>query len=207
MSARILIVGRDAVTRTTLKRLLAPQAAAIAEAADVGEAVVEARLQQPHVVVMDGSHTKADEAVRALLMEIPETKALIVSNAGDPTSVRAAFAAGASGYVLGAEDESAVVAAVRTLINGDGYVEPELGARVIAAEARPPSVGVDPLTRRQRQVLRLLALGHTNQEIAQELALSVRTVETHRAQLMRKLQISSRAGLVRYAMERRLLTD
>lgn len=207
MSARILIVGRDAVTRTTLKRLLAPQAAAIAEAGDVGEAVVEARLQQPHVVVMDGRHPNAGEAVRALLMEIPETKALIVSPEDDAISVRAAFAAGASGYVLGGEDESAVVAAVRTLINGDGYVEPELGARVIAAEARRPPVGADPLTRRQRQVLRLLAFGHTNQEIAVELGLSVRTVETHRAQVMRRLRISSRAGLVRFAMERGLLTD
>ena len=206
MSVRILIVGHDPVTRAGLKRTLASHASAFAEAEDVGEAVLEARLQQPHLVVMDG---RDPDAVRALLTEVPEAKTLVVSSEDDPVSVRAAFAAGASGYILDSTAESALPAAVRVLLNGDCYVEPKLGARIIVAEERGRQAheNSDALTARQRQVLRLLALGHTNQEVGVELGLSVRTVETHRAQVMRKLKISSRAGLVRYAMERGLLTD
>jgi two-component system response regulator NreC len=209
VSVRILLVGGDPVARSGLKRLLGSPAVAIAEAEDVRQAIQEARLQQPDVILLDGGNPAgAGDSVRALLAEVPESKALVVSPDEDPASVREAFAAGASGYVLEGAADSEIPAAVRALAAGECYVDPALGARIIANEARSrQEAGDDRLTTRQREVLRLLALGHTNHEIAQALELSVRTVETHRAHVMQKLRISSRAGLVRYAMERGLLTE
>ena len=108
----------------------------------------------------------------------------------DPRYVRAAFAAGASGYVLKEAADVEVVAAVREVARGGRYVHPELGARLIAADADAArKAEQDPLSDREREVLRLLALGHTNQEIAKQLYISVRTAETHRAHIMQKLRL------------------
>ena len=124
----------------------------------------------------------------------------------DPQYVREAFAAGASGYVLKEAADSEVVHAVREVAGGGRYVHPELGARLVAAESEERKrAEEDPLSERESEVLRLLALGHTNQEIAKQLFISVRTAETHRAHIMQKLRLSSRAELVRYALERGLL--
>ncbi len=124
----------------------------------------------------------------------------------DPTYVREAFAAGASGYVLKEAADEEVVGAIRDVAGGGRYVHPTLGARLVAADAEERArAEADPLTEREREVLRLLALGHTNQEIAKSLFLSVRTVETHRAHIMQKLRLSTRAELVYYAMEQGLL--
>ena len=124
----------------------------------------------------------------------------------DPRYVREAFAAGASGYVLKEAADAEVVDAVREVANGGRYVHPALGARLVAAEAEElAQAEQDPLSDREREVLRLLALGHTNQEIAKMLYLSVRTVETHRAHIMQKLRLTTRAELVRYAIEHGLL--
>ena len=104
-----------------------------------------------------------------------------------------------------AADED-VVGAIREVAGGGRYVHPALGARLVAADAEERArAEADPLTDREREVLRLLALGHTNQEIAKSLFLSVRTVETHRAHIMQKLRLSTRAELVQYAMEQKLL--
>jgi two-component system response regulator NreC len=120
--------------------------------------------------------------------------------------VREAFAAGASGYVLKEAADAELVAAVREVAAGQRYVHPTLGARLVAAEADERArLEEDPLSEREHEILRLLALGHTNQEIASQLYLSVRTVETHRAHIMQKLRISTRAELVRYALERGVL--
>ena len=119
----------------------------------------------------------------------------------DPRYVREAFAAGASGYVLKEAVDSEVVHAVREVAAGGRYVNPELGARLAAADARARAEEeADPLSDREREVLRLLALGHTNQEIAKQLYISVRTAESHRAHIMQKLRLGSRAELVRYAL-------
>jgi two-component system, NarL family, response regulator NreC len=124
----------------------------------------------------------------------------------DPGYVRAAFEAGASGYVLKEAADSDVVAAVRAVAAGERYVHPTLGAKLIAAEAEERRrAEADPLSEREREVLRLLALGHTNQEIASMLYISVRTAETHRAHIMQKLRLSSRAQLVRYALDSGLI--
>jgi two-component system, NarL family, response regulator NreC len=126
----------------------------------------------------------------------------------DPRYVREAFSAGASGYVLKEAADAEVVDAVREVANGGRYVHPALGARLVAAEAEERAQAEqDPLSDREREVLRLLALGHTNQEIAKMLYLSVRTVETHRAHIMQKLRLSTRAELVRYAIDHGLLDE
>ena len=133
---------------------------------------------------------------------------LMLSMQDDPQYVREAFAVGASGYVLKEAADAEVVDAVREVANGGRYVHPALGARLIQAEAQERAEAEsDPLSDREREVLRLLALGHTNQEIAKMLYLSVRTVETHRAHIMQKLRLTTRAELVRYALEHGLLEE
>jgi two-component system response regulator NreC len=124
----------------------------------------------------------------------------------DPRYVREAFAAGASGYVLKEAADAEVVSAVREVAHGGRYVNPELGARLAAAAAASERRSEeDPLSEREREVLQLLALGHANHEIAKQLFISVRTVETHRAHILQKLRLSTRADLVRYAIEQGLL--
>src|SRR2546430_1143613 len=146
------------------------------------------------------------EVLPRLLTESPETKVLVLSMQDDPSYVREAFAAGATGYVLKEAADAEVVGAVREIAGGARYVHPALGARMIAAEAEERAAAeADPLSEREREVLRLLALGHTNQEIAKRLYISVRTAETHRAHIMQKLRLSSRAELVRYALGEGLL--
>jgi two-component system response regulator NreC len=148
------------------------------------------------------------EGMPAVLQAVPEAKVLVLSMQDDPRYVRAAFEAGASGYVLKEAADNEVVAAVREVANGGRYVHPELGARLVAAESEERKrAEEDPLSERESEVLRLLALGHTNQEIAKQLFISVRTAETHRAHIMQKLRLSSRAELVRYALDRGLLEE
>jgi two-component system response regulator NreC len=142
----------------------------------------------------------------AVLQAVPEARVLVLSMQDDPRYVRAAFEAGASGYVLKEAADTEVVAAIRAVAGGESYVHPALGARLIAADAEDRArADQDPLSEREREVLRLLALGHTNQEIAKQLFISVRTAETHRAHIMQKLSLSSRAELVRYALGQGLL--
>jgi two-component system response regulator NreC len=143
-----------------------------------------------------------------MLREVPGAKVLMLSMQDDPRYVREAFAAGASGYVLKEAADNELVAAVREVAGGGRYVDPTLGARMAAADSQAErAADEDPLSDREREVLRLLALGHTNQEIAKTLFISVRTAETHRAHIMHKLRINTRAELVRYAIAKSLLDD
>jgi len=133
---------------------------------------------------------------------------LVLSMQDDPRYVREAFAAGAHGYVLKEAADTELVTAVREVARGGSYVHPALGARMVAADAAAADAAEhDPLSDREREVLRLLALGHTNQEIAQTLFISVRTAETHRAHIMQKLRLETRAELVRYALAQGLLGE
>jgi DNA-binding NarL/FixJ family response regulator len=142
----------------------------------------------------------------ALLQALPEAKVLVLSMQDDPHYVREAFDAGASGYVLKEAADTEVVGAVRAVAAGDRYVHPSLGAKLFTAAAEERRrAEQDPLSDREREVLRLLALGHTNQEIARLLFISVRTAETHRAHIMQKLKLGSRAELVRHALAEGLL--
>jgi len=207
---RVLVVDDHAVVRSGI-RLLVDQESdmeSVGEAGSAREAIFEARSVKPDVILMDVVMPDGNglEAIPTLLHENPETKILVLSMQDDPRYVREAFDAGAKGYVLKEAADVEVVAAVREVAKGGRYVHPELGARLIAADAAAArKAEEDPLSDREREVLRLLALGHTNQEIAQQLYISVRTAETHRAHIMQKLRLSSRAELVRYAIAQGLL--
>jgi two-component system response regulator NreC len=212
VTIRVLLVDDHAVVRSGLRRVLEAEddIEVVAEAGDLREAVFEARAQKPDVVLMDVVMPGASgiEAAPEVLKEAEDAKVLMLSMQDDPRYVREAFAAGASGYVLKEAADAEVVDAVREVANGGRYVHPALGARLIQAEAQERAQAeADPLSDREREVLRLLALGHTNQEIAKMLYLSVRTVETHRAHIMQKLRLTTRAELVRYALDQGLLDD
>jgi two-component system response regulator NreC len=209
---RILIVDDHAVVRSGLRLLLDAEEdiEVVGEAGTARDAIFETRSSKPDVILMDvvmpgGSGI---EATPQLLHEAPEAKVLILSMQDDPSYVREAFAAGANGYVLKEAADAEVVSAVREIADGGHYVHPALGARMVAAEAAERAAAEsDPLSEREREVLRLLALGHTNQEIAQTLYISVRTAESHRAHIMQKLRLSTRAELVRYALSQGLLGE
>jgi two-component system, NarL family, response regulator NreC len=209
---RVLIVDDHAVVRSGIRLLLAQEKdiEPVGEAGTGKEAIFQARALKPDVILMDVVMPDQSglEVLPTLMHEHPEVKVLLLSMQDDPRYVREAFAAGASGYVLKEAADAEVVAAVREVAAGGRYVDPELGARMIAAEAvAARRAEDDPLSDREHEVLRLLAMGHTNQEIAGQLYISVRTAETHRAHIMQKLRLSSRAELVRYAIEQGLLAE
>jgi two-component system response regulator NreC len=211
-SIRVLIVDDHAVVRAGIRLLLGqePDIEPVGEAGTGREAVFEARKLKPHVILMDVVMPDQTglEVLPTLLHENPDVKVLLLSMQDDPRYVREALGAGASGYVLKEAVDAEVVAAVREVARGGRYINPELGARLATADAEAERrAEQDPLTDREREILRLLALGHTNQEIAKQLYISVRTAETHRAHIMQKLRIESRAELVRYALAQGLLND
>ncbi len=209
---RLLVVDDHAVVRSGLRMLLDAESdfAVVAEAGNAREAIFEARAHKPDVIVLDVvmPGESGIEALPRLKKEAPDAKVLVLSMQDDPRYVREAFAQGANGYVLKEAADAEVVGAVREIAAGGEYVHPALGARMVAAEAQArAAAAADPLSDREREVLRLLALGHTNQEIAKKLYISVRTAETHRAHIMQKLGLSTRAELVRHAIAHGLLAD
>jgi len=212
MAVRVLIVDDHAVVRAGLMLLVDAEddLEAVGEAGSARDAILEARSLKPDVVLLDVVMPDRSglEIIPQLLHENTEVKILVLSMQDEPRYVREAFEAGASGYVLKEAADAEVVSAIREVAQGGRYVHPELGARLIAAESEERKrAEADPLSDREREVLRLLALGHTNQEIAKQLYISVRTAETHRAHIMQKLRLSSRAELVRYALDQGLLEE
>jgi len=207
---RVLVVDDHAVVRSGLRRLIDDEGdmETVGEAGTVRDAIFEARSTNPDLILMDVVMPGESglEGLPKLLHEHPDVKVLILSMQDDPRYLREAFAAGASGYVLKEAADTEVVTAIREVAAGGRYVHPELGARLVAAEAEAArQAEEDPLSDREREVLRLLALGYTNHEIAKQLFISVRTAETHRAHVMQKLRLQSRAELVRYAIAHGLL--
>ena len=209
---RVLVVDDHAVVRSGLRLLIDAEEdmETVGEAGTVRDAIFEARTSNPDLILMDVVMPGESglEGLPKLLHEHPTVKVLILSMQDDPRYLREAFAVGASGYVLKEAADTEVVTAIREVAAGGRYVHPELGARLIAAEAEAArQADEDPLSDREREVLRLLALGYTNQEIAKQLFISVRTAETHRAHVMQKLRLASRAELVRYAIAHGLLEE
>lgn len=207
---RILIVDDHAVVRTGLKLLLEAEqdVQVVGEAGNAQEALLRAKLLQPDIVLLDVTMPGKNgiEVARELPEVAPDAKAVMLSMQDEPSYVREAFGAGAAGYVLKEAADTELVRAIREVAGGGRYVHPELGARLAFAEAKAKAdAEADPLSDREREVLRLLALGHTNQEIAKQLYISVRTAETHRAHVMQKLRLETRAALVRYALDHGLL--
>jgi two-component system response regulator NreC len=210
MSIRVLIVDDHAVVRAGLRLLIDAEndMVTVAEAGNVRDAILEARSANPDLILMDVVMPGESglEGVPRLLYEHPEVKVLVLSMEDDPRYVREAFSVGASGYVLKEAADAEVVTAIREVGGGGRYVHPELGARLVSAETEAlRRVEADPLSDREREILTLLARGFTNQEIAKQLFISVRTAETHRAHVMQKLRLATRAELVSYALANGLL--
>lgn len=205
-----MIVDDHAVVRAGLRLLLEgePGTTVVDEAATLADAVFKLRRHTPNMILLDVRLPDGDgvEAIGRLKAESPVCHVLVLSMEDDPHHVRQAFANGADGYLLKEAAETDLLQAVQVVANGGRYLQPELGARVFAAEAAEKRRAAgDPLSEREREVLRLLAHGYTNQEIAKRLYVSVRTAETHRAHIMRKLRLSSRAELVRHALQHGML--
>jgi two-component system, NarL family, response regulator NreC len=202
-AATITIVVADdhAVVRGGLRRLLEaePDLQVVAEAGDVDETKARVKEHSPAILLLDLHMPGGGSlpAMRAIQQASPGTAILVLTMQDDPGYAREAMQRGARGYVLKEAEEAELLHAIRTVAGGATYLQPELGARLLT--------GASPLTGRESEVLRLLALGHTNSETADLLHLSVRTVETHRANIQSKLGISSRADLVRHARESGLI--
>jgi two-component system response regulator NreC len=203
---RVVIADDHSVVRRGLRQVLEADGGfeIVAEAGDIAGARRYVRGHHPDVLVLDlnmpeGSSLNAVPDIRA---ENPETQIVVLTMQNEPAYARQALGAGVLGYVLKDAADAELVEAVRRAAAGDRYLNPRLGAR-IAAE--PPPGPPDGLSEREVEVLRMVALGHTNNEIAKELYLSVRTVETHRAHIQQKLRLGSRSELVRYALEHGLV--
>ena len=206
----VLIVDDHAVVRTGLRLLVdnADGLETVGEAGTADEAVEQARQLAPDVTLLDVVMPGATgiEALPALLEAHPEGKVLILSMEDNPGYVRKALAAGASGYILKEAVDTEVVRAIHEVAAGRRYLQPELGMRFVGSDdASQGREAKGPLSQREREVLRLIALGHTNPEIAKRLVISVRTAETHRANIMQKLQLRTRADIVSYAMAEGIL--
>jgi DNA-binding NarL/FixJ family response regulator len=201
---RIAICDDHALVRSGLRRLLSdePGLEVVGEAATAEEAIDVVRALRPDVLLLDVvlPGRSGIEALPDVLEASPKTHVLVLSMQDDPSYVRRAFASGASGYLLKEAAGAELVRAIDEVAGGRRYVHPLLGARLAAVVRKPEEPRRDPLSAREREVLRLLALGHTNQEIAKLLFISVRTAETHRARLLHKLGLKTRAEIVRYAL-------
>jgi two-component system, NarL family, response regulator NreC len=193
------------VVRSGLRMLLEsePGLAVVGECGDVEGALEAVRELGPDVLVLD-LHMPGEPSLAAIprLRELhPETRVIVLTAQRDPSFAAEALRLGAAGYLPKEAAEGQLLEAIRVAVDGGTYLEPQLGARLAAVAARKPR----ELSARELEVLRLIARGHTNREIAERLFLSVRTVESHRARLQRKLELSRRSELVEYALERGLV--
>jgi two-component system, NarL family, response regulator NreC len=205
---RILLVDDHAVLRSGLRLLLEREEGLepVGEAGTAEDAVRSLPRLQPDVVVIDVEMPGIGgiDGAERIRERAPGVRILVLSMHDRPQDVRRAFDAGADGYLPKAAADEDLVRAIKAVAAGERYVHPSLGA----ALAAPPSAGpIEELSEREREVLRLLALGHTNKEIAEQLIVSVRTVESHRAHVMTKLRVTTRAGLVRAALDAGLMAE
>jgi two-component system response regulator NreC len=205
---KIVLADDHRVVRAGLRLLLESEAdfEVVAEAGDVAEAVRKVSAFHPDVLILD-LNMPGDpslEAIPRIRAGEPDTQIVVLTMQDDPAFARDALRAGALGYVLKAAADGELVEAVRSAAVGITYLNPGLGARLAAEPEQPPALP-DLLSPREAEVLRLIAQGHTNTEIAGRLFLSVRTVESHRAHIQRKTGRMTRADLVGYAQEHGLL--
>jgi two-component system, NarL family, response regulator NreC len=203
---RIVLADDHAVMRSGLRMLLdaEPDLDVVAEAGDAETAARYVRGHKPDVLILDLNMPGGSglDVIPQIASDAPATKIVVLTMQRDHAFARQALAAGAVGYVLKSAADSELVLAVRLAAEGQTYLNPQLGAKLAAepAGARPGD-----LSERELEVLRLIALGHTNPEIASQLYVSVRTVEAHRAHIQQKLRLTRRADLVRFALEHRLI--
>ncbi|MFZ1993885.1 MAG: response regulator transcription factor [Solirubrobacteraceae bacterium] len=206
--ATIVLADDHAIVRSALRALLEAEAEfeVVAEAGDVDESVRKVLAYKPRVIVLDLSMPDGSSltAIPRMREASPETAIVVLTMEDEPRFAREALRAGALGFVLKDAADSELVTAVRAALEGKRYLNPQLGG-LIASAPDTPHGPPDSLTEREVEVLKLVALGHTNAEIGQQLYLSVRTVESHRAHIQRKSGRSSRADLVAYARKHGLL--
>ena len=204
----IVIADDHAVVRSGLRMLLDAESdlEVVAEAGDVESARRYVLGHKPNVLVLDLNMPGEPSlpAIPTILEASPKSAIVVLTMQDDPAFAREAMRAGALGYVLKEAADEELVNAVRLAADGQTYMQPSLGAR-LAAEPEDRKQPGD-LTEREVEVLRLIALGHTNSEIAEQMFLSVRTVESHRAHIQQKLGLVTRAELVRYALDAGLVT-
>ena len=206
VTIRLVLADDHAVVRSGLRMVLdsEPDFEVVAEASDIEAARRYVRGHHPKVLILDLNMPGGSslEAIPILRQESPDTQIVVLTMQQEPAFAREALRAGALGYVLKEAADDELVEAVRRAAVGESYLNPKLGAR-IASE--PPPGPPDDLSEREVDVLWLIALGHTNSEIAEQLFLSVRTVETHRSHIQQKLRLSTRAELADYALKRKLI--
>jgi DNA-binding NarL/FixJ family response regulator len=198
---RVLIVDDHELLRAGMRSRLErePDVSVVGDAATADQALERTRALHPDVLLLDLllPRTSGYEVLPELVRQSPGTRVLVVSSQAAPSWVRRALSAGAAGYLPKRASDRDLLTAIRQIAAGQGYVDPDLGARLVVDAALP---ALEPLSDRERDVLHLLALGHTNQEIAARLFISVRTVDTHRAHIMLKLSLQTRAELVMFAL-------
>jgi len=210
---RIAICDDHGVVRSGLRRILEAEddLEVVGEAGTAGEATSLARAERPDVFVMDLGLPDASGITATIEVRkaSPATRVLVLTVHDDVAYLRRAFEAGADGYLIKEAADIELVQAVRQVASGRQYVHPSLGAALLAPDApsaRPSGPGGE-LSEREVEVMRCIAVGLTNAEIAEQLFVSVRTVETHRAHIQQKLDVKTRAELVRYARQAGLLDD
>jgi two-component system response regulator NreC len=198
---RALLVDDHQIVRSGVRKVLEATGRfdIVGEASGVQDALERTRALRPDVVVLDlglkdGSGLDAIAEVREM-----GARVVVLSMQDEPAYARKAFELGAQGYVIKDAADDELASAIDIVLDDRIYVHPAMAARLVMREPE------DDLTDRERQILRLIALGYTNQEIAGQLYLSVRTIEAHRRHILDKLRLSTRAELVRYALERRIV--
>jgi len=203
---RVLVTDDHMVMRTGLAALLDREddMTAVGEAGTADQAVIKARALQPDVILLDVVMPRSSgfDALPELQKVAPEARVIMLSMQTNPSAIRQALIAGAAGYVSKHASDTNLLDAIRRVARGARYVDPELGGDLVVSDAAELT---QPISERERDVLFLLALGYTNQEIAGMLFISARTVDTHRAHIMQKLNLKTRAQLVLYALANGLI--
>ena len=204
MAVRLLLADDHVIVRDGLKNLLLDECFEIAaEVSNGRDAVESARKLHPDVAVLDISMPLLNgiDAAREIRAVSPRTKSMLLTMHNEEQYALEALRAGIKGYVLKTQAGAELVQAIRSILGGGFYLSPGISESVVNAALANNPVALDPLTQRERQVLQLIGEGKTNKEIAQQLGMSVKTVESHRANLMKKLAVHETAGLVRHAIK------
>jgi two-component system response regulator NreC len=213
---RVMIADDHAILRAGLRMLVNAQAdmEVVSEAADGAKAVQTARETRPDVALLDLTMPRVGgmKALEELARDCRETRVLVLTMHDDPAYLRSALAAGASGYLLKRAVDAELIAAIRAVHRGGIFVDPRLAGVLVqdvlarktakSGSARPANI----LSRRELQVLKLVALGYTSAQIAGQLFVGVKTIETYRSRLAEKLGLQSRSDVVRFAVQMGLLT-
>ena len=204
MSLKLLLADDHVVVREGFKNLLVDAGFEIVgEVSNGREAVTLAKKLQPNVALLDFAMPLLNgiDAARAIHIESPRTKTVLLTMHKEEQYVLEALRAGIKGYVLKSQAVADLVQAIQSSFQGETYLSPSISASVVNAALAGDTSCTDPLTQREREVMQLIAEGKSNKEVAHELKLSVKTVESHRRNLMVKLSIHETAGLVRHAMK------